>query len=189
MARFAALLASMLLSFACLAGCNGQSSQQVLPRSGPFTLTDVKGHTVTDRTLSGRPYAMFFGFTRCPDVCPTTMARMAALYKAMGPDRDRLSILFVSVDPDHDKPRDIEAFLSLFDAPVVGLTGTPRQLQDLEKNFGIYVEKVPLPGGDYTIDHTAGVLLIDRDGQFVEMLDTNAPPSASIAQLRRLIRG
>lgn len=188
MARTLALFASALLALSPIGGCGG-SDESRASRGGPFTLVDVKGQTVTDRTFEGRPYAMFFGFTRCPDVCPTTMARMTALYKALGPDRDKLAILFVSVDPDHDRPEDIAAFLSLFDAPIVGLTGTARQLADLEKRFGIYVEKVPLPGGDYTIDHTAGVLLIDRNGAFVEMLDANGSPAAAVDQLRRMIRG
>ncbi len=188
MIRSAALILSMLLGLSAISGCR-DSEHGTAQRGGAFSLMDVKGRTVTNRTFEGRPYAMFFGFTRCPDVCPTTMAQMAALYKALGPDGRKLSILFVSVDPEHDRPQDIAAFLSLFEAPIIGLTGTPKQLQDLEKRFGIYVEKVPLPGGDYTIDHTAGVLLVDRSGAFVEMLDPNGPPANSVAQLRKLIRG
>lgn len=188
MVRSIAFFLSVLFGLAVIAGCKDAGSEP-RARGGAFSLVDVKGRTVTNRTFEGRPYAMFFGFTRCPDICPTTLAKMTSLYKALGPDAKKLSILFVSVDPEHDKPQDIASFLLMFDAPIVGLTGSAKQLQVLEKQFGIYVEKVPLPGGDYTIDHTAGVLLVDRDGKFVEMLDPNGPPAASVTQLRKLIRG
>ena len=154
---------------------------------GPFRLVDTKGRTVTDATLRGKPYAIFFGFTRCPDVCPTTMNRMALLHEKLGPVAGKMNIVFVSVDPEHDKREDIASFLSMFDAPVIGLTGDPAELARMEKAYAIYVEKVPLPSGDYTIDHSAQIILFDRDGQFVETMNSHAPMPQALAQLRRLI--
>ncbi len=154
---------------------------------GPFKLVDTKGQTVTNQTLKGKPYAIFFGFTRCPDVCPTTMARMAVLHKKLGTQANKMNIVFVSVDPEHDKREDIASFLSMFDAPVIGLTGDPAELKRMEKTFKIYVERVPLPNGDYTIDHTARILLFDRDGQFADTMDAKEPEDQAVRRLSRLI--
>ena len=155
---------------------------------GPFTLTAADGSTLTDRTLKGRPFAIFFGFTRCPDVCPTSLARMAQLREQLGPDGMKFDIVFVSVDPEHDKREDIASFLSMFEAPVIGLTGDPAELERMEKAFKIYVERVPLPNGDYTIDHTARILLFDRNGQFADTMDAKEPEAQAVERLRKLIR-
>ncbi len=154
---------------------------------GPFRLVDTMGRTITDQTLKGKPYAIFFGFTRCPDVCPTTMARMALLHQRLGAQAGAMNIVFVSVDPEHDKREDIASFLTMFDAPVIGLTGDPAELKRMEKAFSIYVERVPLPGGDYTIDHTARILLFDRAGAFVDTMDAKEPEAEAVARLKRLI--
>lgn len=179
-----------------IAGCskepessqNSAAPAQTNAPGGPFNLTDTKGRTVTNETLKGKPYAIFFGFTRCPDVCPTTMARMALLHKRLGADAAKMNIVFVSVDPEHDKREDIASFLSMFDAPVIGLTGDPAELERMEKAFKIYVERVPLPNGDYTIDHTARILLFDRNGQFTDTMDAKEPEAQAVERLRKLIR-
>ena len=179
-----------------IAGCskepegaqNSAVSAQPNAPGGPFKLTDTKGRTVTNETLMGKPYAIFFGFTRCPDVCPTTMARMALLHKRLGADAAKMNIAFVSVDPEHDKREDIASFLSMFDAPVIGLTGDPAELERMEKAFKIYVERVPLPNGDYTIDHTARILLFDRNGQFTDTMDAKEQEAQAVERLRKLIR-
>jgi protein SCO1 len=188
------MLASAILLALSVTGCsdptgngNQQSSTAASTPGGPFRLVDTKGKTVTDQTLKGKPTAMFFGFTRCPDVCPTTMNRMALLHRKLGAEGDKLNIVFVSVDPEHDKREDIASFLSMFDAPVIGLTGAPAELDKMVKAYNVYVEKVPLPNGDYTIDHTARILLFDRDGGFVETMDSHAPEADALGQLKRLI--
>jgi protein SCO1/2 len=178
-----------------MAGCSrepGAASDQAAASrpagpGGPFRLVDTKGKTVTDQTLKGKPYAIFFGFTRCPDVCPTTMNRMALLHKRLGPDAAGMNIVFVSVDPEHDKRDDIASFLSMFDAPVIGLTGDAAELKQMEKAYKVYVERVPLPNGDYTIDHTARILLFDRNGRFADTMDAAEPEDAAVARLKRLI--
>ena len=194
--RRTALAALLALGLAGLAGCSGEpdawngstaAAGKVGP-GGPFRLVDTKGQTVTDQTLKGKPYAIFFGFTRCPDVCPTTMNRMALLHKKLGKEADGMNVVFVSVDPEHDKREDIASFLSIFDVPAIGLTGDPAELQRMEKAYAIYVERVPLPDGDYTIDHSAQILLFDRNGRFVDTMDSHEEEGKAVAQLRNLIR-
>ncbi|RYD65161.1 MAG: SCO family protein [Sphingomonadales bacterium] len=196
-ARGTALASLLALSLAAgIAGCSrepgagnsqGGTTQKAGP-GGPFKLVDTKGQTVTDQTLKGKPYAIFFGFTRCPDVCPTTMNRMALLHKKLGSEADKMNVVFVSVDPEHDKREDVASFLSIFDAPVIGLTGDAAELKRMEKAYAIYVERVPLPNGDYTIDHSAQIMLFDRNGQFVETMDSHEDEGKAVAQLQRLIR-
>ena len=154
---------------------------------GPFALTAPDGSTVTNRTLKGRPFALFFGFTRCPDVCPTTLARLAKLRQAMGADGNKVRIVFVSLDPKADKPADIGRYIGLFDTPIIGLTGTPAQIADIAKAYRIVYEKVPQDGGNYTIDHTATVFLMDRNGRLQSTLDTKENDEAALAKLHRLV--
>lgn len=154
---------------------------------GSFTMSDPNGRTVTDQTLRGTPYAIFFGFTRCPDVCPTTLSRMAALRKQLGADGDKFQIVFVSVDPEHDKAKDIGSYLTLFNTPIVGLTGTDAQIAQIVKAFHVYYAKVPVAGGDYTIDHTASVFLMDKDGKFVATIAHEEDQRVALEKLKRLI--
>ncbi len=157
---------------------------------GPFTLTDTRGRTVTEADLKGRPYAMFFGFTRCPEVCPTTLSSLTRLHQALGKDADRLRIVFVSVDPGHDTPASLGNYLAVFPIPVTGLTGltgTPEQLAQIQKGYGVYVGKVPLDGGDYTIDHTASVYLMDAQGRFVTTLGYDDSETDKLNILKRFL--
>ena len=154
---------------------------------GPFAMTAPDGKTVTDKDLRGQPYVLFFGFTRCPDVCPTTLARLAKLRRDMGEDGDRFQIVFVSVDPEADKPADVGRYIALFGTPIVGLTGTPQQVAAIAKAFRIYYAKVPQDGGNYTVDHSATVFLMDRDGRLQSTLDMKESDSAALAKLRRLV--
>ena len=163
------------------------ASQYASAFGGPFVLTAPDGSRVTDKTLAGKPYAIFFGFTRCPDVCPTSLARMARLRKQLGPDGAKFNIVFVSVDPGHDKPADIGNYVALFGTPIIGLTGTEAQLAQIKKGYGVYSAKVPQPGGDYTIDHTAAIYLMTARGAFSGTIDTHEPDATALAKLKRLI--
>jgi protein SCO1/2 len=154
---------------------------------GPFTLTASDGSAVTDKTLAGKPYAIFFGFTRCPDVCPTSLARVARLRKQLGPDGMKFAIVFVSVDPGHDKPADLGNYVALFGTPILGLTGTDAQLEQIKKGYGVYSAKVPQPGGDYTIDHTAAIYLMTAKGEFSGTIDTQESDATALEKLKRLI--
>jgi len=154
---------------------------------GPFTLVSSDGKPFTQANLGGKPYAIYFGFTRCPEVCPTTFAKLARLRGRLGKDGEKFAIVFVSVDPQHDKPEDIGRYVTLFDTQIIGLTGSEAQLAAIEKAYGVYVAKVPQPGGDYTIDHTAAVYLMRGDGHFETLIDHNESDDASLAKLKQLL--
>ncbi|HEY0629389.1 MAG TPA: SCO family protein [Sphingomicrobium sp.] len=153
---------------------------------GPFTLTGTDGKPFASSKLNGKPAALFFGFTHCPDVCPTTLARLARLRRQLGQGDDALSIVFVSVDPERDTPAEVANYMSLYDTPIVGLTGTPAQIEQVKKQFGVFSRKVEQPGGSYSVDHTASVILLDKNGQFVATLSPEEGDSVALDKLRRI---
>jgi protein SCO1/2 len=155
---------------------------------GPFALTAPDGSRVTDQSLKGTPFAIFFGFTRCPDVCPTTLSRMAQLRKQLGPDGDRFRIVFVSVDPGYDSPQDIGRYVELFGTPILGLTGTDAEVDKAVKAYRAYFRKVPTNSGkDYTIDHTASVYLMDATGKLQSVIAYDETDANALAKLKRLV--
>lgn len=156
---------------------------------GAFRLTDQDGRAVTDRDLLGKPTAIFFGFTYCPEVCPTTLAKLTRWLAALGPDADRLNVAFVSIDPDRDTPKQLRLYLSSFDRRIRGLTGSPQAVAAAARAYKVYYRKVPLPGGDYTMDHSAAIYLMDAKGRFVAPINYQMPDAAAFAQLQRLARG
>lgn len=161
-----------------------QSTPSQISFGGPFTLVDGKGQPFASSNLAGKPFAIFFGFTHCPDVCPTTLARLAKLRRQLGNDQ-AFRIVFVTVDPERDGPAEVGAYADLFGAPVIGLTGSPAEIDKVKKQFGIFSEKVG-SGDDYTVDHTATVLLFDRDGQFQSTIAPDETDPAALAKLERL---
>lgn len=155
---------------------------------GPFTLTDQHGRRFGSEDLRGRPFALFFGFTGCPDVCPTTLSRIARLRARLGAAGDGFDIVFVTVDPAEDTPEQIGRYLTLFETPIIGLTGTEEELAAVRRAYAAYAERVPLEGGGYTMDHTATVFLMGGDGRFVSTLDVHEDDAPALAKLRRLVR-
>ncbi len=164
-----------------------QSADYADSVGGPFALTAPDGSTVTDETLKGQPYAIFFGFTRCPDVCPTTLSRLARLRAQMGADGDKFRIVFVSVDAGRDTPEDVGRYVDLFGTPILGLTGNEEQIARIVDAYHVYFRKVPVEGGDYTIDHSAAVFLMDREGQLQSIIDHHEGGEASLEKLERLV--
>lgn len=156
---------------------------------GPFALVDQAGRPFTDRDLRVRPAALFFGFTTCPEVCPTTLARWSASLKALGPEADRVRLVFVSVDPERDTPAVLKSYLSDFDPRITGLTGSPAAVARMLAAYHVYARKVPLPGGGYTIDHTAAAYLFDREGGFQGLSGYQEPPEVQTAKLKALAEG
>lgn len=155
---------------------------------GPFSLVDGDGKPVTDASLRGRPVAMFFGFTHCPDVCPTTLAEAAAWLEALGDEGKDLRFVFVSVDPERDTPEVLKNYIGAFDPRVTGLTGSREQTDAIIKAYRVYARKVPLDGGGYTMDHTAGVYLMNRDMKFVGIINYQEETAKALAKLRALLR-
>ncbi len=182
----AAAVAALLFG---IQGANRQAadSNYAAMFGGSFTLIDTQGRTVTEADLKGRPTAIFFGFTRCPEVCPTTLSSLTRLHQALGPAAERLRIVFVSVDSGHDTPAGLGQYLAAFPIPVTGLTGTPDQLAQIQKGYAVYVKKVPLEGGDYTIDHTASVYLMDAEGRFVSTLGYDDSEANKLNILKRFL--
>lgn len=150
---------------------------------GPFTLVNQDGKTVSERDFAGKPYLMFFGFTHCPDVCPTTLQQISDVLAAMGPKADALTVAFVTVDPERDTPETLKTYLSSFDPRIVGLTGSPEQVAAAVKTFRAYAKKVPSQGGDYTMEHTALVYLMNARNGFVGAVNLNRPASETAAEL------
>ena len=153
---------------------------------GPFTLTAMTGQRINvGEAEKGRPYAVFFGFTHCPDICPTALFEMSEIMRALGNDADRTQAFFVSVDPERDTPAQLKLYLSSFDPHISGLTGSDSQIAQVVKNFRVYAKKVPLKDGDYTMDHTALVYLFDREGRFIAPFNMKRKPDEAAADLRR----
>jgi protein SCO1/2 len=171
----------------------GRSPSSGVPGSaaigGPFTLVDTQGKVFTDRDLLGRPSVVYFGFTYCPEVCPTTLAALSAWMRALGPDADKLNVVFVTVDPERDTPRQMGLYLSSFDHRIRGLTGAPAQVAQAAKAYLVYYQKVPLDGGSYTMDHSTGVYLMDRQGHLQDLIAYQEPSAQALAKLKRLIGG
>ena len=161
-------------------------SEAALSLGGPFTLAGSDGKPFSSARLNGRPHAIFFGFTHCPDVCPTTLARMVRLRNQLGKGDQAFDIVFVSVDPERDGPAEVGAYTKLFGSPVIGLTGSPSQIAPVKKQFGIFSEKVPDGAGSYTIDHTATVLLFGRNGKFDSTIAHEEQDGPALAKLKRI---
>ena len=154
---------------------------------GPFQLTDQSGQTVTEKNLVGRPTLIFFGFTHCPDVCPTSLFEISEILRAMGPDADKVNAYFISVDPERDTNAAMKDYLSSFDPHLKGLTGTSEQVAKVIADYRVYARKVPLKDGDYTMDHTALIYLMDRDGKFVAPFNVSRKPEEAAADLKHYL--
>lgn len=193
------LLSVLALSAATISGC-GQSAQQPevtqttkstgrADIGGPFSLVDQDGRAFTDRDLLGKPTLVFFGFTYCPEVCPTTLLHMSSWLKQLGSDADKLNAVYVTVDPERDTPKQIKQYLSAFDPRIRGLTGTPDQVASIVKGYKAYAKRVPLENGDYVMDHSTMVYMMDESGGFVGPIGYGEPDAQVIPLLRDLVAG
>ncbi len=153
----------------------------------PFSLVDQDGVSVTQADYLGKPSAWFYGFTHCPDVCPTALAEMSAILEALGPDADKLQVVFVSVDPERDTPEIMKDYVDYFDPRIVGLTGDLAQVATMAKDRYIFFEKVPMEGGDYQMEHQASIQLVTADGRFFGTLAAEEGFDVRLAKVRRLI--
>jgi protein SCO1 len=184
----AAFLAGLVLVLAAVLAAtsyfSSRSPAAIGAVGGAFRLEDQNGAAITDQTMKGRPYLLFFGYTHCPDVCPTTLFEISEVLKALGKDADRTGALFITVDPERDTPAMLKDYLSNFDPHLRGLTGDPAAVAAALKAYRVYAKKVPLGDGDYTMDHTAVVYLMDKDGRFVAPFNLKQTPEAAAAQLR-----
>src|SRR3954462_2084810 len=185
-AAFAASLAiGLVVVLSLMGGLRGVAAPAAI--GGPFQLTDQSGQTVTEKNLIGHPTLVFFGFTHCPDVCPTELFEISEILRAMGSDADRVNAYFISVDPERDTASAMKDYLSSFDPHLKGLTGDPDAVAKVISSFRVYAKKVPLKDGDYTMDHTALIYLMDRDGKFVAPFNLKRTPEEAAADLKRYL--
>ncbi len=154
---------------------------------GPFTLVDQDGRTVTDKDFAGATHLVFFGFTHCPDVCPTTLQQISDVLAALGPKGKAMKVAFITVDPERDDPASLKAYLSSFDPRITGLTGTPEQIAAVVKAYRAYSRKVPEKNGDYVMEHTAIVYVMDAQNRFLGALDISRTPDKTATELAKKI--
>jgi protein SCO1/2 len=152
---------------------------------GPFTMTDHNGQRFGTEQMKGRPYALFFGFTHCPDVCPTSLMDLTGAIERLGSDADKIEFLFVTVDPARDTPAQLKDYLTAFDKRIRGLVGTESELADVAQKFRAYYKKQPTKDG-YTMDHTATTYLMDRNGRLAGTLAYQEKIETVVEKLRRL---
>jgi protein SCO1 len=192
---FPALAALLMLP---LAGCGAGGPPEQPPLAGariggPFALTDQNGRTVRDSDFAGRYRIVYFGYTYCPDVCPTDMAKLGGAMRLLGKSdpriADKIVPIFISVDPERDTPAALKQFVANFDKRFVGLTGTPAQIAQVAKNYAVYAKKQPAgPGGGYLVDHVAVAFLMGPQGEPIASLPIDKDPQAIAEQLRHWVR-
>ncbi len=156
------------------------------PYGGSFALVDQKGAEITEAAFRGHPSAVFFGFTHCPEVCPTTLFELDGWLKQLGDEGKDIRAFFVTVDPARDLPATMDAYVGNISDRITGITGEPEKIAAMTKAFGIFSRKVDLEDGDYTMDHTASILLLDGGGDFAGTIAYGESADTAIAKLKRL---
>lgn len=175
-------------------GIGTHISQYFAPKpaiGGAFHLTATHGTPISDTDLPGKPTALFFGYTFCPDVCPTTLYEASSWLAKLGPDGDAIRILFVTVDPERDTLEHLRAYMSAFDPRITGLTGSRKQIDQIVQAFRITADRTDIDSEDpqsYLISHTASVFLLDRNGAFVDSIGYREDTATALAKIRHLIR-
>lgn len=185
----AALVFALLLGWWQVDGPGADQVQADDPRPLPltemsFTLTDQSGRNVGPDTLTGKPALVFFGFTHCPEICPTTLSDISGWLDELGTDAERITPVLITVDPERDTVEILSEYVAFFHPAIQGWTGTPRETSKAAAGFEVRYRKVPLEE-DYTMDHTAGVFLFDATGRFVTAIDYHEPRDFALPKIRR----
>ncbi|MER2267791.1 SCO family protein [Methylobacterium oxalidis] len=154
---------------------------------GPFTLVDQNGRTVTETDFSGATHLVFFGFTHCPDICPTTLQQISDVLTALGDRARTMKVAFITVDPQRDTPASLKTYLESFDPRITGLTGSPEQVAAAVKAYRAYARRVPTQGDDYTMEHTALVYVMDGRNRFLGALNLQRPADETARELAKRI--
>ena len=164
--------------------------QAVTPLGGPFNLISHEGKPITQDNLLGRNHAIFFGFTNCPDICPTTLLEASSWLKDLGEDGNKLDFYFFSVDPERDTPEIMKEYVTAFDPRITGITGNPEEMKKTLSAYKVYSKKVDLGDGDgdYTMDHSAFVMLFTADGSFKGTISFGENDEVALEKLRRLVK-
>ena len=165
----------------------GGTGPAAVPIGGPIHLTDQEGKPFDSATLAGKPYAVFFGFTNCPDACPTTLSEIARTEDEIGAPAKELTTLFVTVDPERDTPAKLKDYISNFGGNTIALSGTPEQVAEVAKEYRVYYKKVPTSDGGYTMDHTAVLYLMDREGKFKDVIAYSEEHERYVDKIKKLL--
>jgi protein SCO1/2 len=165
-----------------------QAEQAQVAIGGPFTLTDQTGATRTEKDLLGHPSVVYFGFTYCPDVCPTELVNIVGALDQLGPQAKNVRAYFITVDPERDTQKVMADFVENIGGGVIGLTGTPEQVAQAARAYRVYYQKAkPKPDGSYSVDHSGFVYIMDRQGRYAAHLGPNAPPEKIVGKLKPLL--
>ena len=182
----ATLIAVLVVGLAAFLLTNQSERPRAALIGGPFALEDGAGKTVSDQTLRGRPFLIYFGYTHCPDVCPTELAKISDILGKMG-DKP-IPALFITVDPERDTPKVMQDYVSSFNPAVIGLTGSPEAVAATEKTFRVFARKgQPQADGDYSMDHSSIVYLMDKNGAFVEAFNVERSPDEAAKELEKYL--
>jgi protein SCO1/2 len=188
-------LGAALVACALAAGCTDdrrpkfQSTDVTGASFGKkIDLTDHNGQRRTLADFKGKVVVVFFGFTHCPDACPTTMSELAMVAKELGPDAQRMQVLFISVDPQRDTPEVLRQYVPAFNPSFLGLYGTADEISATAKEFKVYVQKQPQAGGNYTVDHSAGTFVLDREGRLRLFANYGAGSKVLLNDIRLLLK-
>jgi protein SCO1 len=154
---------------------------------GPFQLVDQNGKTFTDADLKGKWSLVYFGYTHCPDACPTALNDISIALSQLGPKRDAVRPVFITVDPERDTPESLKAYVTSFDAPILALTGTAEQVAKAAKGYRVYYAKHPEAGGDYSMDHSSVIYVMDPEGRFTASFTHESAPEQISERLKKLI--
>lgn len=155
---------------------------------GTYALVDQRGNPIDQTMLVGQPSLLFFGYTHCPDVCPTTMGEMAGWFETLGTDVGTLKAYFVTVDPTRDTPEMLNDYVSWVSDRITGITGDPAQIDRIVKAWAVLAEKVPgAVDGDYTMNHTASVFLVNPKGEFEGTIAYGEDQATAVAKIRKLL--
>lgn len=189
-AAVAALLVAVggVLAYQAIYAGSDRSLTASSPIGAPFELVDHDGEPITDKALAGKPAAVFFGFTHCPEVCPTTLYELAGWLDELGDEGRDIKAFFFSVDPERDTPEIMKSYVENFTDRITGVTGDPAAMAELASAWHVYWKKVPLDDGDYTMDHTASIFLVDRNGDFKGTIAFGEASGTALEKLRRLAR-
>jgi len=166
-------------------GSPDEAAVETASFGGPFTLVGADGKAFSSQRLGGKPYAIYFGFTRCGDVCPMTLSRLVKLRREAANDQ-ALNIVFVTIDPDNDGPGEVGQYASLFNAPIIGLTGSKPQIEQVKKQYGIFAQPVPHAPMGQQMEHTSTVLLFDRAGKFIATIAADEPDSSALEKMKQV---
>lgn len=183
------MVAALAVSLTYLYTSGGLSRPQsdVMYLGGEFNLVRHDGKPISDKDLLGKPYAIFFGFTNCPEVCPTSLFEISTWLEAMGKDGDRIAVYFMTVDPERDTTELLKEYLSSFDPRIVGITGDKVEIAKTLRAFKVFFQRVELDDGDYTMDHTASIYLMNAAGKFVRTIAYGEDGDTAIAKMKKML--